>query len=124
MVKTEKDWIIHAVFSEEGYSFHTHGLDKKNHKEIEIALDIDPNSAANILHKIVDDIERGKVYKDKDTIRFKEEGPDAIFVETKGKLSEDILLRLVLPDKNNKMPWDEGCEEGFKDQYKEETECQ
>ena len=61
MVITEKDWIVHAVFSEEGYSFHTHGLDKKNHKEIEIALSIDPSSAAGILHKIVADIEKRNI---------------------------------------------------------------
>ena len=119
----EKDWIIHAVCLEEGFYFHTHGLNKKGHKELEIDLDISPHSAAFVLHTIVDEIEKGNIYKDKDIFTSEKFMYDVVFVELEAKLPEgheDTVLRIILVDETGKFPWDEGCSKFFENQCPEE----
>ena len=117
------DWIIHHVQNHDCdvcnthvkdsvgfYGFadiHTHGLNKHNHPEICIPLDISPKVAMNVLNTIGYRIAvNGEIFKEgyNDTVlagkyRVK-------FV----KFDDDDTLYLILPDVNNRLPEDDMCD--------------
>lgn len=116
------DWIIHLVANgvycsecgetENGFlpnmcDAHTHGMDKYGHQEFQMVLMIGSQLICYILNALGLRVQAGESFKDGDSvseiikdydIRLKE-------VESEGKK----LLRVILPDKNNKFPDDEGC---------------
>ena len=117
------DWIIHLVANgvacadcgktEDGFlpymcDAHTHGLDKYGHLEFQCVLNIGQSMIMYILNSLGLRVQSGEKFKSGDSvseiikdydIRLKE-------VESDGKK----LLRVILPDANNKFPDDEGCE--------------
>lgn len=110
------DWIVIApCFREEDASFTTKGIDKYLGVELELKLIIDPMKAAGILNLIGMEIAKGRVFKDwdKETLIFS--APFVCRRVFNDKLEAEFL-RIIIPDKNFKYPWDEGCEEPFRSQ--------
>ena len=110
---TSLGWIIHYVPEASAdpdiVNIHTHGVKEKfDHLDLQITMPVSPNTAAGILHGVVNQIEAGKVFKEGDTsdevlgggyiVGFKE------FTEC-----ERTVLRILFPDKNNILPDNEEC---------------
>lgn len=117
------DWKIHLVANgveceecgktEDGFlpymcNAHTHGMDKYNHLDFQIVLMLKPEVICGILNTFGLLVQSGKIFKDGDSVseiinkydvRLKE------FEETGRK-----VLRIILPDEQNRFPGDEGCE--------------
>lgn len=121
------DWIIHnitdmsAAIKEErpDISFdkikhignvHTHGLDKYNHPELCTVLNIDPYILGRILNSM------GKMVQSNITSfsigRFSSVLQGDYEVELI-KFPDENVLYIMLPDKNNKLPGEEGCQEPY-----------
>ena len=117
----EVDWIIHQVFDENTVAAHTHGLDKHNMLELEVKMPFKQEQMNEFINLIASElIKRNLIiseeYYDEGTIftcpiYFKKTEPTF----KTDDFSEDVL-RVVFPDPNMKFPWDEGCEELYKNQ--------
>lgn len=97
------------------YNLHTHGLEESNnHKDLQIVLPVDPKIAHQIIWIIVHLIENG--FKCIPGKRSSEvfDGMDVEFM-----LAEETgrqVIRVLLPDKNGKLPSDEDCDPVYREQ--------
>ena len=125
---TRPTWVIHSVFPTEYdvkkdenskycCNHHTHGLDNYGHRELCIPFPIEQKTAGVILNTMGYMIANGE--------RTFEEG----FIDGEGILAngynlwgavvnDDPTLYIFVPDVNNKFPYDEDCDESFKEQLK------
>ena len=88
-------------------NIHTHGLDKYNHRELCICIDIGHERVSNILNSIAYSI----AY---DNLVLEEGICDCILQGYSTKIisfENDPTLYLILPDVNGNFPGEEGCEE-------------
>jgi hypothetical protein len=96
-------WIIHAV----PMNVHTHGLPEKyGHMDLQITLNINPNTAGSILHTIVDAIAGGKKFKDGDKADKIITPPYLVTFVNKTECGRDVL-RVIFPDSKGKLMQDE-----------------
>lgn len=109
----KEGWYAHMVVAEkEGdlANYHTHGLPHTfQHLDFQCVLPIDPNIVHGIVHTLVKQIRLGKVFEDGDV----EEGLIRNGYSIKFVAAEENgrrVLRIVLPDKNNKLEPDEMAE--------------
>lgn len=134
MNKKAPDWIIHCIGGEctcdkcgerndeagfDGIVYHTHGLAQYNNGlELELNLDIAPNSGSMILNTI------GFALRD-DNFIIKDGAVDNTlfsmpirFNKFQGSIDGDFdeVMRVVLCDKNGFFPDDERCDLGYKEQ--------
>lgn len=116
------DWIIHyvnnnfcdccGVQEQSPISFpafaniHTHGLDRYNHKELCIPLELDSDIACQILNQCGLKIK----YDNMKYVQGKQEGVIQGFPVLFYELPNSNTLYMILPDPNGKFPDDEGCE--------------
>ncbi len=101
-------WYAHGVPSGSdehpfGYNYHTHKLDVtfKGALDIQIVFPIDPNLAHSLANEYVDLLKAGKRFKHGDVSSDILKNYDVMFVnaEENGR----PLLRMILPDKQNKL---------------------
>lgn len=120
---------VHAVVPcehhpNDTYNVHTHGLDKtRNHRDLQIVLPIAPSLAHKLIWDIVNLIDN-KGFKCVPGKRCSEllEGMDVEFMLTQED-GRDVI-RILLPDKNGKLPSDKDCDEAFRHQTSIDTdEC-
>ena len=112
----EHGWIVHYVFETEEDSLnglaniHTHGLAENfGHPDIQLVLPIAPETIHPVLHGIVHDIKNGKVFHANERSSEVLQGMDVYFAPYTEHDRE--VLRLMLPDPNGRLPFEEGCEE-------------
>lgn len=120
------DWIIHGVFDKDKIVYHTHGLDKYGMTELELNMSLNQNQAMRFINLIAEHlIENNIIIKDE----YVDEGNifncNIFFRRVKGIFGDgEENIRIILPDTNFLYPWDEGCEEGYKEQFSEEEAIQ
>lgn len=125
----QPDWVIHYVqghtcdicgkHNEDNmglYGFaniHTHGLNKHNHPEICIPLDIGMEVATQVLNTLGYRIAvKGETFQEGYHDDVLANGYKAKFI----KFDEDDKLYLILPDVNNRLPEDDMCESPYSHQ--------
>lgn len=121
---TKPDWIIHAVISDdssaEGYiqNIHTHGLMVHGCPELMISLPVAPEMAAGLINCIGMRIVRDNITL-ADGGRYSQflAGDYDIMIKMYETIDEEIAL-IVLPDKCNRFPGEEGCDPSYAEQLK------
>lgn len=121
------DWIIHAVangvycsngnqiedgFVENACNFHTHGMERYNHMDFQVVLELPPEDIAFILNTLGQKVQAGERFRDGQYVSGIFEDCDIrldVFEET----GRDVL-RVIIPDNNNIFPDDERCMDVFK----------
>ena len=127
-MKDKYGYYVHYVIPEkegELIDCHTHGLmETFGHKEIQIKTTVSQKSACSFINSIVDIIRGLEIEKsilDLD-VEIAPKGFVPIkYKELKDEFGEE-LIRLIIPDRNGKYPWDEDCEESYKKQWTMEDE--
>lgn len=124
------DWIIHFVANgvcccfcsepEKGFlpnmcDAHTHGMDKYGHQEFQMVLMIDPELICYILNKLGMRVQAGERFKDGDSVSEIIYGYDVRLKEV--AVDGKKLLRVVLPDEENRFPEDAQCAEYYNLQH-------
>lgn len=124
------DWIIHLVANGVRCSFcgetekgflpnmcdaHTHGMDKYGHQEFQIVLMIGPELICYILNELGLRVQAGERFQDGDAVSeiIKDYDVHLKEVAVDGKK----LLRVVLPDAQNRFPEDAQCAEYYNLQH-------
>ena len=116
---TEPTWVVHCVFPEEdditavGEGFgnnHTHGLDNYGHRELCMPFAIEPKVACLLLNDMgFAIVNEGSVFEEGRITGFLKNDYDLMAIS----FDDDPTLYILVPDKNNKFPDDEGCEMPF-----------
>ena len=120
-VTNKVDWIIHAVFPSDSDDYkmdsHTHGLNKHNHPELRIVLNLPQEVIGNMLNGMGLDILKGE--------RFDESGIYTNILANKmrvqivrGYVGKDNCSTIIFPDPNGRLPGEPFCQEPYKDQLK------
>ena len=135
MKQQKIDWIIHVIASEEfcelcgkmeknfpDYmaNMHTHGMEKYGHLDFQIVLDIPSNVAGTILNDMGLRVQAGEKFKSGDVLSdILADGYDVhlLEVEETGRR----VLRLLLPDPENRFPDDKDCQYPYNKQAKFKT---
>lgn len=110
-------WIIHGVLEDEGIVYHTHGLDAYGSKELELNLPLEQKVAQHFLNLIGAEIANGRNFTDQEVVDDLFNVP-IVFREVVGIHSEnqELHLRVIFPDVNDKFPWDAGCQPAYASQ--------
>ena len=116
------DWMIHyvaptadrsksPVYYYEPYfaNIHTHGLDKYNHRELCISINIGQETAKELLNSLGMRIVHGDVFTEGIRTDILTNDYDVQFIT----FDNDPTLYMILPDVNNKLPMDSDCEEPY-----------
>lgn len=121
-MKHKIDWIIHAVcnglpcadcgkmensFVPGACNFHTHGLAKYGHPDLQIVIDYPPQEIARILNTIGLRIQAGEHFSSGDLIKGIYEDCD-VRLDTFEETGRNVL-RVIIPDKFNRFPEDPNC---------------
>ena len=124
-MKQKVDWIIHAVsncfcpecgrtensFIPGACNFHTHGLEKYGHPDLQIVITYPPQEIARILNTIGLRIQAGEHFAAGDLIKGIYEDCDVRLdaFEESGR----SILRVIIPDKYNRFPENPKCEQPY-----------
>lgn len=122
-LKRKIDWIIHAVsngiacadcgkieksFIPGACNFHTHGLAKYGHPDLQIVIEYPPQEIARILNTIGLRVQDGARFSAGDLIQGIYEDCD-VRLDTFEETGRNFL-RVIIPDKFNRYPEDPNCE--------------
>ena len=129
--KNQYNWIIHYVTNntgkvEEGENkakkyfpdymcnVHTHGLNAYTHKDFQVVLDIGRESTVFLLNSLAEKVRDGEVFSDGEKIK-------GVYADCEVKLASvkegnRDVLRVLIPDENNRFPGDEGCSYPYSEQ--------
>ena len=125
-MKRKIDWIIHAVcnsiacadcgkieksFIPGACNFHTHGLAKYGHPDLQIVIEYPPQEIARILNTIGLRIQDGARFSAGDLIQGIYEDCD-VRLDTFEETGRNVL-RVIIPDKFNRFPEDPNCEHPY-----------
>lgn len=122
MKKPKIDWIIHCCrngvacaecgdiesgFIENTCNAHTHGMQRYGHMDFQMVIQYSDDNICRILNTFGLWVQEGKKFKDGDVV-------SGIFEDCDVKLKEFLesdrkVLRIIIPDKNNVFPDEEGC---------------
>lgn len=114
----KRDWKIQYIIDDKTGrgSAHSHGLDKYGSLEIEINLHLRPEVMGQYINLIADHIaNKGLQIEDGERV----EGIffcAVYFFKVKSVQSEDVVLRVVLPDEQLRFPWDADCSPEYREQ--------
>lgn len=123
-MKNNIDWIIHYVADgvpcdccgkvENNFlplmcNSHTHGMSKYGHLDFQIVLRYPMEEIGRILNTFGLRVQAGEQFKDGDLV-------EGIYLDCPVRLSEFTecdrkVLRVVIPDRENRFPEDDGCTE-------------
>lgn len=124
--KTEKpiiDWEIHGCANgvtcdlcgetEIGYmpgtcNFHTHGMEKYHHMDFQMILAYPPKEICRILNTLGLRVQAGEKFKNGDMVAGIYEDCDVRLTEFEE--TGRTVLRVIVPDKNNRFPEDPECD--------------
>ena len=116
------DWIIHLVgngmecaecgkvenpFIEHACNAHTHGMEKYGHPDFQMVLHTNPKDISYILNTLGMRVKNGERFKPGDMV-------SGIFLDCDVRLDAfeecgRTVLRVIIPDGQNRFPEDEGC---------------
>ena len=82
---------------------HTHGMFNYNHPEFQVVIDYGPKEVGRLLNSVGFMVKEGKRFKNGDVIKGLYEDCDITLCEM-GDHQGKPILRLIIPDQNNKMP--------------------
>lgn len=114
------DWIWHYVAngipcslcgkSETGFpdyicDAHTHGMDKYGHPEFQVVVNYGPKEVGRLLNEMGRRVQNGERLKDGDVVKGLYLDCD-ILLRKIPDCNDRPVLRLIIPDKENKMPED------------------
>ena len=124
------DWIIHFVvngescdccgkvedsFPEFMCNTHTHGLEKYDHLDFQIVLALPPEIVGHLLNGLGLRVQAGEKFKDGDVISdLLANNYDVHLVEVEE--TERRVLRLLMPDPQNRFPGDAECDYPYNQQ--------
>ena len=96
-------------------SIHTYGLvENFNHLNLELVLPVEPKMAGYVIHQIVDEIKSGATFEAGGFFQLEMlNNIPFTFIEVRSVLTKDKMLRILLPDKESRLPDDEGCNEVY-----------
>ena len=118
-------WIVYAVCNGHGLKFLTKGLARDFETlELELNLNVSLENGGLVLNVIAEQISEGKRYTDFERVTGLFTMPFYVIETVPCSLPQDErenpdyekVLRVVIPDYQGRFPWEDGCEEGFKDQ--------
>lgn len=122
----KKDWIIHYVVPtydgemDNMINAHTHGFrEKHSHPEFQIILPIPQQLAGYLINEIGMRAVEGEQFSDGYMIDDILQDYSICLKEVWNE-AEYVVFRIILPDPKGLFPWDEGCEEIYKKQYRED----
>lgn len=123
-MKQKIDWMIHfeangeicaccgeiiTGFPEYMANAHTHGMSKYGHLDFQIVLALPPNVVGTILNDMGLRVQAGEKFKSGDILSdVLADGYSVRLVEVEE--TERRVLRIMLPDPENRFPGDKGCE--------------
>lgn len=113
--KTKNYPMIHYVPDTDktpfGIDAHTHGLDAYNHLELECILPVSQDNMVSIINPLIKMIVEGEPLSEGCRRDLLINDYQMYFIEVKDIWdSNKSVLRIIIPDEENKMPWDEGCD--------------
>lgn len=121
-MKKKMDWVIHMVgngivcsdcgkvessFPEYIGNFHTHGLDKYGHQELQLVIHMTPENIGYVLNTLGLRIQAGEKFEAGQLA-------EGIFLDCPVRLDEFVetgrkALRVIIPDEKNRFPEDPAC---------------
>lgn len=117
------DWIIHGVANgfmckscgkaEKGFvphacNFHTHGMAKYGHLDFQMVLEYPHKEICRILNTLGLRVQAGNRYKSGDLVYGIYE--DCAVLLTEFEEDNRTVLRVIIPDRLNRFPGEDGCE--------------
>lgn len=125
-MKPQIDWVIHGCANgvqceycgdtENGFlpgtcNFHTHGMDKYNHMDFQMILAYPYEEICRILNTFGLRVQAGERFKAGDMV-------SGIYEDCDVRLSEfeetgRTVLRVIIPDKNNRFPEEKECDSKY-----------
>ena len=114
------DWDIHHIL-DEPVSYHTHGLEQFGSLEIEIVLPLYPHEGAMFCNNIGAAIQTGLKVEDGQMVEGLFNLP-IFFFKTMPLHGDKEVYRVVFPDSQGLFPWEDGCEETYKNQMGKDYE--
>lgn len=126
-MKDKIDWIIHLCangiacddcgelesgFIEYTCNAHTHGMEKYNHKDFQVVLNMPPKDICYILNTLGLRVQSGERFHAGDLVT-------GVFLDCPVRLDayEETgrnVLRVIIPDKDNIFPEDDRCTEPYR----------
>lgn len=125
------DWIIHLVSNDAPCACcgktenkfpvyicnaHTHGMERYNHLDFQIVLDIPAEDVGYLLNTMGERVRAGEKFKDGDVVKGLFLDCDVRLMRIK-ETGRDVL-RLIIPDSRNRFPGDAGCKYPYSQQTK------
>lgn len=120
--KMKIDWVYHYVsnnapcsvcgkveksFPQYVCDAHTHGMDKYGHLEFQVVVDYGPKEIGRLLNTMGLRVQQGERFKNGDKVKGLYLDCDVTLWQMSDSNGKDIL-RLIIPDKENRMPEDSG----------------
>lgn len=122
-MKPKLDWVIHLVkngvpcaccgevenrFLQYACNCHTHGMEKYGHSNFQLVLSLPDEEIGRILNTLGLRVQSGERFKDGDLV-------EGIYLDCPIRLQEfqednRNVLRVIVPDKQNRFPEDPDCE--------------
>lgn len=117
---TENKWVIHYI-TEDPICAHTHGLEKYLGNEVEISIPVNHQTAMMLLNTVGNEVVYGDYKLKLNHRNFELFNMPVYFFELPSTLDKTKnILRLVIPDPNNKFPWDNDCDYYYQQQLSNE----
>ena len=112
---TKPTWVLHSIIPEDSDlalgeffgNIHTHGLDEYGHKELCIALGVNPHVSGGLLNALGMSIANDGLVLKKGIISGQLAGGFDLKIIT---FKNDPTLYVILPDPNNRFPGDTDCD--------------
>lgn len=116
------DWIIHYVFDDPGpYPYlsnaHTHGMGNYHHLDFQVVLNLPPEHICYLLNTMGMRVQDGENFHNGDMVSGLYEDCDVRLKKVR-ETGRDVL-RLIIPDKHNRFPEENGCMEPYRHQILE-----
>lgn len=112
------DWFIHYVFDASDIpgiaNIHTHGLEKYNHLNFQLVLSVGTDEAKYILNTMSRRVQKGEIFHEGDMVSDIFDDCD-VLLKKYHETGRDVL-RIIVPDSDNRFPGEEGCEEPYSHQ--------
>lgn len=118
MMHKDIDWIIHYIIGDAGpggiINAHTHGMEKYHHLDFQVVLNYPPEHIGYLLNVMGRRVQEGESFSPGDLVK-------GIYADCTIRLdlfreTGREVLRLIIPDRNNRFPEDPYCEMRYKAQ--------
>lgn len=98
-------WIVHFVVDDDtsptGFNYHTHGLTRYDHMDLQIVIPLPEKVAMGLFHTMADRIKEGEKFNHGDVVSGIAKNFDVKFYEAVE--SERPVLRVIIPDDTNNL---------------------